>query len=260
MRNQSQQLRRSLRHLEREGFSHVFVLSSPAEVEAAVVQRQPIWSNRKHEHGPFDIIGDVHGCCDELHTLLQHLGYEITALPDAPESFGYRVHHAAGRKAVFLGDLVDRGPNTPGVLRLVMSMVAAGAALCVPGNHDMKLLRKLKGRNVQITHGLAASLEQLAAEPPAFVEQVMAFLDRLVSHYVLDDGKLVVAHAGMQETMQGVPLARCVRLPCMAKRPVKRMSLASLSAIMGGRISREGHGRLWPHGSRTHVAQSHHQH
>ena len=90
---------------------------------------------------------------------------------------------------------MDRGPNTPGVLRLVMGMVAAGAALCVPGNHDMKLLRKLKGRNVQITHGLAASLEQLAAEPPAFVEQVMAFLDRLVSHYVLDDGKLVVAHA-----------------------------------------------------------------
>jgi protein phosphatase len=203
VRNQSQQLRRSLRHLEREGFSHVFVLSSPEEVEAAVVQRQPIWSNRKHEPGPFDIIGDVHGCCDELHTLLQHLGYEITASPDAPESFGYRVHHAAGRKAAFLGDLVDRGPNTPGVLRLVMSMVAAGTALCVPGNHDMKLLRKLKGRNVQITHGLAASLEQLAAEPPAFVEQVMAFLDGLVSHYVLDDGKLVVAHAGMQETMQG---------------------------------------------------------
>ena len=135
VRHQSQQLRRSLRHLEREGFSHVFVLSSPAEVEAAVVQRQPIWSNRKHEHGPFDIIGDVHGCCDELHTLLQHLGYEITALPDALESFGYRVHHAAGRKAVFLGDLVDRGPNTPGVLRLVMGMVAAGA-LSVPGNHD----------------------------------------------------------------------------------------------------------------------------
>ena len=102
-----------------------------------------------------------------------------------------------------MGDLVDRGPNTPGVLRLVMSLVAAGAALCVPGNHDMKLLRKLKGRNVQITHGLAASLEQLAAEPPAFVEQVIAFLDGLVSHYVLDDGKLVVAHAGMQETMQG---------------------------------------------------------
>src|SRR6266849_3239537 len=84
-----------------------------------------------------------------------------------------------------------------------MSMVAAGAALCVPGNHDMKLLRKLKGRNVQITHGLAASLEQLAAEPPAFTEEVVAFIDGLVSHYVLDDGKLVVAHAGMQETMQG---------------------------------------------------------
>src|SRR5438046_9288559 len=84
-----------------------------------------------------------------------------------------------------------------------MGMVAAGTALCVPGNHDVKLLRKLRGRDVQITHGLGETLAQLDREPPEFKGQVAAFLDGLVSHYVLDDGRLVVAHAGMKEAMQG---------------------------------------------------------
>jgi protein phosphatase len=84
-----------------------------------------------------------------------------------------------------------------------MAMVEAGTAFCVPGNHDMKLMRKLRGRNVQITHGLAESLAQLEHEPDAFKQQVAAFIDDRVSHYVLDDGKLVVAHAGMKESMQG---------------------------------------------------------
>ncbi len=198
VRNQSQDLRRSLRNLEREGFRHIHVLNTPEDVEAAIVERQPLWNNRKCEHGPFDIIGDVHGCIDELRDLLAQLGYQIFE-----ENSAYQVTAPAGRKAVFVGDLVDRGPGIPSVLRLVMSMVGAGAALCVPGNHDMKLVRKLKGRDVQITHGLADSLSQLDQEPAEFREKVCSFLDGLVSHYVFDDGKLVVAHAGMKEEMQG---------------------------------------------------------
>lgn len=198
IRNQSQDLRRSLRNLEREGFRHVHVLNTPEDVDAAVVERQPLWNNRKTEHGPFDIIGDVHGCIDELRDLLAQLGYQVVQ-----DNGVYEVTPPAGRKAVFVGDLVDRGPGVPSVLRLVMSMVQAGVALCVPGNHDMKLVRKLKGRDVQISHGLADSLGQLDAESPEFREKVCAFLDGLVSHYVFDDGKLVVAHAGMKEEMQG---------------------------------------------------------
>ena len=102
-----------------------------------------------------------------------------------------------------MGDLVDRGPRIPYVLRLAMNMVKAGTALCVPGNHDMKLMRKLKGRDVQLTHGLADSIDQLEKEPAEFKQAVIKFLDDLVSHYVLDDGRLVVAHAGMKEEMQG---------------------------------------------------------
>ena len=198
IRNQSQQLRRSLRGLEREGFRHVHVFGDPADVEGLEIERQPLWNNLRHEHGPFDIIGDVHGCFDEMNTLLQQLGYEIE-----PEGAEYRVVPPDGRRAVFVGDLVDRGPKIPEVLRLVMGMVKAGTAFCVPGNHDVKLMRKLRGKDVKITHGLADSLAQLEPESPEFKRQIGDFIDDLVSHYVFDDGRLVVAHAGMKEAMQG---------------------------------------------------------
>ncbi len=192
------QMRRSLHSLRSEGFHHIYTLRSPEEVETVEIERQRLWSNLKQEHGPFDIIGDIHGCFPELLALLQKLGYQITRHEDT-----LSVTHPEGRKVVFLGDLVDRGPDTPNVLRLVMDMVASGNALCVPGNHDMKLMRKLKGQNVQVSYGLAESLAQIAKESPVFNARVVKFLDDLISHYVLDDGKLVVAHAGMKEAMQG---------------------------------------------------------
>ena len=203
VRQQSRQLRNAFRLLEREGFRHVYVLKSPEEVEEAEIVREPLWNNLKHEHGPFDIIGDVHGCFDELAELLKRIGYTLEPNPNGSAPANYSITPPAGRKAIFLGDLVDRGPKIPEVLRLVMSMVESGAALCVPGNHDIKLLRKLRGKDVQITHGLANSLEQLEREPPEFHARVASFIDDLVSHYVLDGGKLVVAHAGMKAEMQG---------------------------------------------------------
>jgi protein phosphatase len=198
VRQQTQQLRRSLRGLEREGFRHVFILDSVEQVNAAVIERQPLWNNRKQEHGPFDIIGDVHGCYDELIELLGKLGY--AGQPGGAWS------HAAGRKLIFVGDLLDRGPRSPEVVRLVLESVNAGTALCVPGNHDMKFMRKIGGKDVQITHGLAESLGQFTAYEqtyPGFSRTAADFFNKLVSHYVLDDGKLVVAHAGMKESMQG---------------------------------------------------------
>jgi protein phosphatase len=198
VRNQSRQLRHSLKGLKREGFRHVTVLSSPEEVEAATVGRRRLWTDRRDETGPFDIIGDVHGCLDELVELLERLGYEVGASGD-----GFRVEPPDGRRAVFLGDLVDRGPETPDVLRLVMGMVESGAALCVPGNHDAKLVRALRKKNVQLKYGLAETMERLEKESPEFRDEASSFLDRLVSHYVLDGGDLVVAHAGLKEKFQG---------------------------------------------------------
>ena len=196
LRNQQSQLRRSLRGLRREGFHRVYVLSGEEEIEAAIFEREPLWNDRRSDSGPFDIIGDVHGCHAELVELLTELGYETDA-------DGSTVTPPPGRRALFLGDLVDRGPAIPAVLRLVMGMVADGAALCIPGNHEVKLLRALNGKNVTTTHGLAQSLEQLAAEPPEFSQEVAKFIDSLVGHYVLDEGRLVVAHAGLPEKLQG---------------------------------------------------------
>jgi protein phosphatase len=195
VRNQRSQLHRAIRFLGREGFRHLHVLTSQEEVDAAVIERQPLWNNRKQDRGPFDIIGDVHGCGDELEALLAQLGYERS------DHDPWR--HPDGRRAVFVGDLVDRGPRIVDTLRIVMSMSAAGTGISVPGNHDMKLKRKLDGRDVTISHGLDRTLAELERETPEFRADVRAFLDGLVSHYVFDEGRLVVAHAGLKEEMQG---------------------------------------------------------
>ncbi len=199
IRGQRSQMRRSLRGLKREGFRHIFTLESPEEVDEASVERVPLWNNRKTEHGPFDIIGDVHGCYDELIALLSQLEYTCATPAGA-------WLHPEGRKLVFLGDLVDRGPRIPEVVRLVMDTVNAGGGWCVPGNHDAKFMRAIRGKNVQIKHGLAESLEQFRAYEDhhrGFSREAAEFIDSLVSHYVFDDGKLVVAHAGMKAEMQG---------------------------------------------------------
>ena len=107
----------------------------------------PLWNDRRDEHGPFDIIGDVHGCCDELEELLERLGYVESRLTTRIRHWGERAFvHPEGRKAVFLGDLVDRGPRILDTVRLVRNMVCLGSALCVPGNHDMKLVQEAAGQ------------------------------------------------------------------------------------------------------------------
>jgi polynucleotide kinase-phosphatase len=193
-------LRRSYGQLAREGFRKIHVLRGADEIAAATVRYEKLFNDKRELTGPFDIIGDVHGCRAELEVLLGKLGYDLVL-----DAAGRPVDavHPDGRTAVFVGDLVDRGPDTPGVLRLVMGMVAAGTALCVSGNHEQKLGRKLHGRKVTVSHGLAESIEQLAGEDDGFTADAGRFIDGLISHYVLDGGKLVVAHAGLKEAYQG---------------------------------------------------------
>ncbi len=208
IRQQSGQLRRSLRGLKREGFRSITILDSEESIAAVKIERQKLWNDLKHESGPFDIVGDVHGCATELEKLLERLGYLTKQLERSSGGTYNRLYqHPEGRKAVFVGDLVDRGPRVLDTVQLVHHMVNHQAGLCVPGNHDVKLVRKLRGRDVKIQHGL----EQTLAEFDALSEEVRhpltdtmtEFLDGLISHYVLDGGKLVVAHAGLKESMQG---------------------------------------------------------
>jgi polynucleotide kinase-phosphatase len=208
---QYRDLRKSLGGLAKEGFRKIHVLRGPAEIDAADITYERLFNDRRELTGPFDIIGDVHGCRAELELLLERLGYELER---DGEGWPATARHPDGRTAVFVGDLVDRGPDTPGVLRLVMGMVGAGTAMCVSGNHEAKLLRALNGRKVQITHGLGESLAQLAECEAEFTATAARFMDSLISHYVLDEGRLVVAHAGLKEAYQGRASGR-VRSFCL---------------------------------------------
>jgi protein phosphatase len=198
---QTQQLRHTLRNLRREGFRSIYHFRSPEDSEKIELHYQSLWANRKFDTGPFDIIGDIHGCFDELCLLIEKLGYRIQA--PTPASPYYQIQHPQQRKLVFLGDLVDRGPKIPEVLHFVIDLVEQKQALLVSGNHEKKLARKLKGRETHTSYGIKESIRQLATESQDFQEKAIAFIDNLPSHYVLDEGKLVVVHAGLRESMHG---------------------------------------------------------
>jgi len=206
IRQQISQMKRNMRGLRYEGFRHIYRLTSEDEVNESFITRTPLWNDKTDEKGAFDIIGDVHGCCDELEELLEKLGYKIKGYSEGVLG-GPIYFHPEGRKAVFLGDLVDRGPRCLDVMKIAYNMVNTDNALCVPGNHDIKFMRKLQGKDVQITYGLADTLAEVDAVEDElkqeFTEVAKKFLHSLVSHYLLDGGKLVVAHAGLKQEMQG---------------------------------------------------------
>lgn len=225
--NHVRDLRRGIRNLGREGIRHAYFFNDPSEADAFEgFDRVKMWPDRSDEHGPFDIIGDVHGCLSELLTLLSELGYQVQEIDknapitlneipkrekvnnrpdpqvqDVPEYF--RASHPEGRKAVFVGDLVDRGPDSVGVIKLVLSMVKQGCAYMVPGNHDEKLYKKVQGREVQMKHGLAETWAAMEKEPSEFIELWRRFYESLPGHLLLDEGRLAVAHAGVKELMIG---------------------------------------------------------
>ena len=197
--NHIEQLRRGMRGLQREGFRQVFILNTSAEVDAVTIERTPLWTDRRADVGPFDIIGDIHGCYDELLELFAQLGYQADAdvgmrHPDGPRAD--LPGRPGGSRAKDSRDGDARPPDGRG-----------GQALCVPGNHDVKLARYLRGKKVQVSHGLAESIAQIDALPEeeraSWRRDYLSFADDLVSHYVLDGGDLVVAHAGMKEAFQG---------------------------------------------------------
>jgi protein phosphatase len=199
IQQQAMHLRRSLGHLKEEGFAKVHIFESVEAIDGATVKRVPLWPDRRSETGPFDIIGDVHGCRTELETLLAQLGYQR----DEKNIYA----HPESRRTIFLGDLADRGPDSVGVLQLALDMVETGRAFWVPGNHDDKFHRYLKGHPVKISHGLADTIQQFEtlgeAERQALSERYLQRYRRIVDHLVLDGGDLVVAHAGMKKEMQG---------------------------------------------------------
>jgi len=201
-RRHSSSLRKGIRGLQKEGFRQVHVLRSPEDVESISISREPLWTDYRVDNGPFDIVGDVHGCFDELCELLANLGYVMEPYEEDAEN-PINASHPDGRQAFFVGDFTDRGPRNRDCLRLIMGMCANGTARAVVGNHDYKLLQFLKGKKVTLTHGLEETASELNACSRDFREQVKEFIYDLRSHQWLSDGNLVIAHAGLKESMHG---------------------------------------------------------
>ena len=184
---------RSVKGRRRE---RVLVLDGADGAPSPVFTRERLHCDARERPGPFDIIGDVHGCIEELVRLLETLGYEV-----GQEGNDWTLSHSEGRTAVWVGDLIDRGPANVDVLRLVSAALASGTGLAVKGNHDWKLERKLAGRDVKVAHGLAHTLEQVDECVDEEREGFSAMLRTLPDHLVLDGGSLVIAHAGLPEPM-----------------------------------------------------------
>ena len=182
------------RRLKEEGFDQTYFLNSDEEIDSVIVERRKPVFDRKQEKGPFDIIGDVHGCLPELEKLIRKLGYK-------KENDSY--YHPDNRKLVFVGDIVDRGPDSMGVLRLIMKLCSQNVALMVLGNHDDRLFRYLKGNKVEVKHGLETTAEELRSVSEEEKQDIMSFLENIPTYYVLDDGNLIAVHAGIKESYVG---------------------------------------------------------
>lgn len=197
LERQLQRFARATAKVREEGWNRVVHLRD-AELKRLSVQVRPLRVDCTVPP-PYDLIGDVHGCYLELTELLQRLGYR------RDERAGYR--HPAGRRVIFVGDLIDRGPASLPVLKLAMQMQKAGSALVNPGNHDDKLLRYLSGGKVRVDHGFertVAELEALSAdERRGLQDELLTWLRSLPPYLLLDQGRLVVAHAGLPEHLQG---------------------------------------------------------
>lgn len=170
-------------------------LSEEIDTEEDIEKIEHLIVDRSSERGPFDIIGDVHGCFDELCELLAKLGY-------FEQAGMYR--HRLGRRVIFLGDLVNRGPNSVSVVRLAASMLEAGTALYVRGNHCQYVYGFFKKYSGPDYNRPRKWLEELG---PVELTEFSALFCELVSqappYLMLDEGKLVVSHAGIEADMIG---------------------------------------------------------
>ncbi|MFC0189103.1 bis(5'-nucleosyl)-tetraphosphatase PrpE [Fictibacillus aquaticus] len=145
-----------------------------------------------------DVIGDIHGCYEEFAALTEKLGYELNK---------GKPLHPEGRKLAFVGDLTDRGPSSLKVIEQVYYLVKEGAAYYTPGNHCDKLYRYFLGRIVQITHGLETTVEEYEnlskKEQDRIKKMFISLYENAPLYLTLDDGRLVVAHAGIKQGFIG---------------------------------------------------------
>lgn len=114
----------------------------------------------------YDIIGDIHGHCDELRSLLGKMGYEC----DETSYF-----HPGGRQAIFVGDLIDRGPKVRETLELVHAMHRSNRALVIIGNHEYNAVGHCTMHHTEADRPLR---EMSTGSKKQFQPTVDSFIDR----------------------------------------------------------------------------------
>lgn len=147
-----------------------------------------------------DIIGDVHGCLDELYSLISKLGYEWKN--DIPV-------HPEGRTLAFVGDITDRGPKSIECIQLVHRLVVQKeSGYYVPGNHCDKLYRFFLGNPVKEAHGLETTTREYrnlpTQEQKRVKEQFMELVERSPLYHDIPEANLIIAHAGIKEADIGI--------------------------------------------------------
>lgn len=213
IQDQHARLSREIRPMGKEGFRSVTRLSSPEAIDGSRVVRRKLFNDLRHEAGPFDVIGDVHGCTDELEALLARLGWNLSWHGEGAGREA-RLSHPEGRKLLFLGDACDRGPRPVDALLIMEGAVKSGVGWAVASNHDERLQRWIAGRDVQVTHGLDVTVADFEGRPEALKARLGAFIDSLPGHFVLDGGRLAIAHAALREDMV-LGASRDVRKYCV---------------------------------------------
>ncbi|WP_211655763.1 polynucleotide kinase-phosphatase [Planococcus alpniumensis] len=202
IKQQYQIFRNEKRFIKKEGFASVYTIKDILDVE---VFRHPNPVEVEIENG-IDIIGDVHGCYDELIELLEKIGY-------AENEEGF-YEHPEGRKFVSIGDVMSRGPASLETMCFFLKHVKSGRALMVDSNHGWKIARWLDGRQVVLSHGDERVEEELSVyEEREGIEkaqklklQLKEFLLEAPSHYVFTKNgvrTLVCAHAGIKDSFIG---------------------------------------------------------
>lgn len=194
-------LRRDGRSLSKAfGIRQVHTLSDPTVIASTNVVRRRSFNDLRHLSGPFDIVGDIHGMTDELEALLAKLGWTL-AWSGEGEARRASLAHPEGRKLVFVGDAVDRGPRSLDALRIVRAAVEDGVGYAVASNHDARISKWLRGSSVSEGGGIETSQAEFEGTSEEFRIGMGEFLDALPAHYVFDGGRLAVAHAGLAEDM-----------------------------------------------------------
>ncbi|MBU5353501.1 polynucleotide kinase-phosphatase [Paenibacillus barcinonensis] len=203
VKQQVQQFRRTLRSIRDEGFDASYILKHPYPV-SFVRTANPLMIDMGTG---IDIIGDIHGCYEEMMELIHRLGY-------VDEQGDGMLRHPEGRKLVSVGDVSSRGPESLKCLLFWQQHCAAGLAYMVDSNHGWKIARYLDGRDVTLSHGderVEAELLQLeqvqgSAAAKQVRESLKHFLLEAPSHLVFTRNgvrQVVVAHAGIRDHFIG---------------------------------------------------------